>query len=219
MHFTLRIVLPDDSTTPPATEVTGAVDNVSGDVAVTLREWASAAGATPTTLEAIAVGDALYVRSSSLDPPGGPTVWWRAPADAAGQGTPALVSGLVALVGSATSAESAGTTTVDGIEVRRLRVELPGESADPAVVGSASGWGTVGVDGDGRLRSVEVVAVGAWGQAAGREVLVRLVIDRLGNPVEIRAPDPAEVRDPLVGSGAGGGERVGVAVGAGGPGG
>jgi hypothetical protein len=221
MHFTLGIVLADGSTSPPATEISGAVDNVSGNVTVTLREWGAGPGSIPTTLEAIAVGDALFVRSSALVPPGEPLVWWRVPADAAGQSTPAMVAGLVALVGTAVSAEPAGSGLVDGAEVTRLRVGFPGEDAASGVVGSVSGWGVVGIDGDGRLRSVEVRAVGAWGQATGREVLVRLALDRLGDPVEVGAPDPAEVRAPGAGYGAGSWSGVagGVGVGMGGAGG
>lgn len=200
-RFTLTVALADDAAAAPLTVASGVVDAASGSVALSL-EQRDPSSSSATSLEAIAVGDILYVRSPSLDRPGEPSAWWRmavgADSDLATDpgASPASVSDLVALVATGTAAEVLGPATEGGEAVTRLRVELPGETTTAGLAGTDPGWAVVGIADDGSLRSVEVRGSGAWGAASGRAVVVRLALDGLGEPVDIRVPDPAEVRDP-----------------------
>jgi len=213
--FTLTVALLDEGGSSPLTEVTGVADLASGAVALALRQWDPASSAAPSRLEVVGVDDELYVRAPSLDPPGAPARWWRttvAPGGPGEDGAPAAVSSLVGLVGDAVSAEVIGPLTEDGVGVTRYRVALPADGrvppgeGDAAGVDPAAGWALVGVTDAGRLRSVEVRASGAWGAAAGRPVVVRLVLEQLGAPVVVTVPDPADVVavNPSARSGAGG---------------
>ena len=201
-RFTLTMALAGDPAAAPLTVATGVVDAGSGSLAMELRQWDPAVASSATTLEVVAVADLLYVRSPSLDSLGGSPSWWRMEVGTGvdaledSGASPAAVSGLVGLVAAAHAAEELGPTTEDGVAVTRLRVELPRQGTTAGLPGADQGWAVVGIAEDGGLRSVEVVGSGAWGAAAGRSVVVRLVLDALGEPVDIRVPDPVEVRDP-----------------------
>lgn len=209
-RFTLTVALADDAAAAPLTVASGVVDAVSGGVAMSLEQRDPSSASSATSLEAIAVGEVLYVRSPSLNPPDEPSAWWRIAVGtdsgpAAGSGSsPASVSGLVALVATGTAAEVVGPATEGGEAVTRLRVELPGTATTAGLTGTEPGWAVVGIADDGSLRSVEVRGSGVWGAAAGRAVVVRLALDGLGDPVDIRVPDPADVREPAGNPAAGG---------------
>lgn len=194
-RFSLTVALADEPATAPITEATGVVDVPSGRVAMSLRQWDPAVAAAPTTIEAVGVDEDLFVRSSALDPPGEPASWWRMRVGGGDQAAPAGVSGLVSLVEAAVAAEGAGRGLEDGVEVDRYRVRLSDRGAVGGVAVEESGWAIVGITASGALRAIEVRGAGAWGTAAGRGVVVRLVLDGLGKPVEITAPAADEVRD------------------------
>ena len=193
-QFALTLVVGDDPLSAPQVEASGAVDVREGRVAMTMQQGGLSPSPGVVSLEAIAIADVLYLRSPSLGAPGEPPVWWRIGVQAGDSGAPAAVSGLVGLVAGAVAAEDLGDSTEGGVAIRRYRVQL-GDQGTPLVGEAGAGWAVVGVTSAGVLRLVEVRGVGTWGAAEGQPVLARLVLDRVGEPVDIRPPDPAEVRE------------------------
>lgn len=202
-QFHLTVAPSEDPASVPLTEVSGVVDVREGAVSMALRQW-DPTSSSATSLEAVAIGDSLYVRSAALDLPGERSSWWRVRVGPGDDGPPAAVSELVGLVGSAVAAELVGPGLENGVEVTRYRVQLGGDGRGSGFAGSAAGWGLVGVDETGRLRTIEVRAAGTWGAAAGQPVVVRLRLDGLGEAVQVAVPQPDAVRE-LAGSAPGGG--------------
>lgn len=193
-RFALVVVPGDDPAGPPLTEASGVVDLAGGNVSMTLWQW-DGSGAAATVLEAVAIGDDLYVRSPALDIGEVEPRWWRMRVAPGGEGPPVAVSGLLSLVGTAVAAEQLGPGAAGGVEFTRYGVTLPGDGAAPALGGPPEGGAELGVDGEGLVRVVEVRGRGASGAAAGVAVVVRLTLDGFGTPVSVVAPDPGQVRE------------------------
>ena len=157
-------------------------------------------GAAPT--EVVVDGPWLYIRSESLGEVAGTgSAWMRLATGPDDRPTPTAVTGLLALLDLAVSADQGVVDTVAGVPARRLRVVLGGPSPSPAVSGDLGGFALIGdqvvvwVGDDGLVRAVEAVVQGtvpASGRS-GRRLVMRYELVEVGGVVDIVVPATDEV--------------------------
>ena len=194
-RISLTVSLQRDGVTSPVSEITGEVDLVERAATLVVQQWTAGATGEVTTVEVVAVPDAVYLRSSSLPTQAGDPQqsWWRTGVDPTGGVDPPVLSGLLSLLGGAEAMDAGVADVVDGVMVRRHRVRLgdgPGAGAGAGV--QLAPEVVVWIDDSLVVRAVEAVTLPGGVPDVGRGVL-RLVVARPPQPVSVTVPPPDSV--------------------------
>ena len=241
-RYVLTLSWQGDGEVSPVLQVDGQVDLPAGKSSAIVRQWlatgdsrwafgagapletpgASASGgsqaaspdvvgAAPT--EVVVDGPWLYIRSESLGEVAGTgSAWLRLATGPDDRPTPTAVTGLLALLDLAVSADQGAADTVTGVPARRLRVVLGGSSPSPegssggpspspAASGDLGGFALIGdqvvvwVGDDGLVRAVEAVVQGTVpaSERSGRRLVMRYELVEVGGVVDIVVPAADEV--------------------------
>lgn len=245
-RYVLTLSWQGDGEVSPVLQVDGQVDLPAGKSSAIVRQWlatgdsrwalgagvpletpgASASGGTQAAspdvvgaapTEVVVDGPWLYIRSESLGEVAGTgSAWLRLATGPDDRPTPTAVTGLLALLDLAVSADQGAADTVTGVPARRLRVVLGGASSPsssspegksggpsppPAASGDLGGFALIGdqvvvwVGDDGLVRAVEAVVQGtvpASGRS-GRRLVMRYELVEVGGVVDIVVPAADEV--------------------------
>jgi hypothetical protein len=248
-RYVLTLSWQGDGEVSPVLQVDGQVDLPAGKSSAIVRQWlatgdsrwalgagapletpgASASGgsqpaspdvvgAAPT--EVVVDGPWLYIRSESLGEVAGTgSAWLRLATGPDDRPTPTAVTGLLALLDLAVSADQGAADTVAGVPARRLRVVLGGSppspsspppspegksggpSPPPTASGDLGGFALIGdqvvvwVGDDGLVRAVEAVVQGTVpaSERSGRRLVMRYELVDVGGVVDIVVPAADEV--------------------------